>query len=66
MTVSNSPTTLLDSALAAQGTQQQVQVAVLKKAQEAITQEGQAMVQMLDQSGTQSAGTDRASLDVYA
>ena len=63
MTISNQPTTLLDSALQAQTTQQNAEVAVLKKAQDLAKQQGQQMVQLLEQSGLSADG---AKLDVYA
>ena len=57
----SSPTALLDSVLTAQTTRQEVDVQVLKKAQDALKQQGEAMVNMLEQAG---AVTDH--LDVYA
>jgi Putative motility protein len=66
MTVSNSPTSLLDSVLTAQATQQEVGVAVLKKAQDTMKQQGEAMVQMLEQAGAPAANTGKPLLDTYA
>jgi len=66
MTIANAPTSLLDSVLTAQTTRQDVGVAVLKKAQDAAKQEGQAMVQMLEQAGAQPAGEGKSLLDAYA
>jgi hypothetical protein len=63
MTISNQPTSLLDSVLKAQSTQQDVGVAVLKNAQDLVKQQGQAMVQLLEQS---SMPTDGSKLDSYA
>jgi hypothetical protein len=63
MTVSNQPTSLLDSVLQAQTTQQDAGVTVLKKAQDAVKQQGQAMVQLLEQSGVSADGSH---LDAYA
>ena len=51
MTISNGPSSLLDSVLNAQTTQQDIGVAVLKKAQDAMKQQGEAMVRMLEQAG---------------
>ena len=66
MTISNAPTSLLDSVLTAQTTQQDIGVAVLKKAQNAIKQQGEAMVQMLEQAGAQTPDTGKPLLDTYA
>jgi hypothetical protein len=63
MTISNQPSSLLDSVLQAQTTQQDAGVAVFKKAQDLVKQQGQAMMQLLEQSGM-SAGGSR--LDAYA
>ena len=63
MTISNSPTSLLASILTAQTAQQDADVAVLKKAQDVDKQEGQAMVNMLEQIGPQAVA---GHLDVYA
>jgi hypothetical protein len=51
---------LLDSVLNAESTRQEIGVAVLKKAQDAQTQEGEALIKMLETSGPP------ALLDVYA
>ena len=66
MTISNAPTSLLESVLTPQSTRQDVGVAVLKKAQDTMKQQGEAMVQMLEQAGAQSSGTAKSLLDVYA
>lgn len=63
MTIANQPLSLLDSVLTAQTTRQDIQVSVLKKAQDTAKQEGEALVQMLEQTGPQSNGK---LLDVYA
>ncbi len=57
-----SPTSLLDSTLIADTTRQDVGVALLKKAQDIQKFQGQALVQMLDQSAPLTDGR----LDVYA
>ena len=69
MTISNSATTLLDSALSAEGAQQDAQVSVLKKAQDMMKLEGSEMAQMLSQVGQvgiQPAGSGQPLLDAYA
>ncbi len=63
MTIPSQPMSLLDSILTAQSTRQDMQVAVLKKAQDAEKLQGEAMVRMLEQAGPQE--TERL-LDVYA
>jgi hypothetical protein len=66
MTIPSAPTSLLDSVLTAQSTRQDAGVAVLKKAQDAMKQEGEALVQMLEQVAAQPAGAGKPLLDVYA
>ena len=66
MTIANAPTSLLDSVLTAQTTRQDIGVTVLKKAQDAMKQQGEAMVQMLEQAGAQPTGDGKPLLDVYA
>ena len=66
MTISNAPTSLLDSVLTAQTTQQEIGIAVLKKAQDSVKQQGEAMVQMLEQAGTHTSGAGKPLLDTYA
>jgi len=66
MTISNAPTSLLDSVLTAQTTQQEIGVAVLKKAQDSMKQQGEAMVQMLEQAGPHTSGVGKPLLDTYA
>jgi hypothetical protein len=66
MTISNGPTSLLDSVLNAQTTRQDIGVAVLKKAEDAMKQQGEAMVQMLERAGAQPNSEAKPLLDVYA
>ena len=66
MTISNAPTSLLDSVLTAQTTQQDIGVAVLKKAQNIVKQQGDAMVQLLEQAGAQPVDAPQPVLDTYA
>jgi hypothetical protein len=66
MTISNAQTSLLDSVLAAQTTQQDIGVAVLKKAQDSMKQQGAALVQMLEQAGPQTPNAGGPLLDTYA
>jgi hypothetical protein len=63
MTVSNQPSSLLDSVLNAETNQQNVGVTVLKKAQDLVKQQGEAMVKLLEQSGVSADGS---KLDTYA
>ena len=56
-------TSLLDSVLNAQSTQVDMGVTVLKKAQDAAKQQGEAMVKMLEQT---SINPDGHHLDTYA
>jgi hypothetical protein len=63
MTITNQPSSLLDSVLQAESTQQDAGVAVLKKAQDMVKQQGQAMVQLLEQAGV---SPDGSKLDAYA
>ena len=63
MTVTNGPAmSLLDSVLSAQTTRQDVEVSVLKKAQDVAKQEGEALVKMLEQAAPPPTG----SFDAYA
>ena len=66
MTISNSTTSLLDSVLTAQTTQQDIGVTMLKKAQNAMKQQGEAMVQMIEQAGAQPTDTSKPLLDTHA
>ena len=61
---SQSTTNLLESVLKAQSTQSEIGVTMLKKAQDVETQQGQAMISMLEKSGATPA--DNGHLDVYA
>ena len=63
MTVSNQPSSLLDSVLNAETNQQNVGVTVLKKAQDQVKQQGQAIVKLLEQAGVSADGS---KLDTYA
>jgi hypothetical protein len=65
MTVTGQPAmSLLDSVLSAESTRVDVGVAVLKKAQDAGKQEGEAIVNLLEASG--GAPPAQAGLDVFA
>ena len=66
MTISSAPTSLLDSVLTAQTTQQDIGVSVLKKAQDTMKQQGDAMVQMLEQAGAQAPVAGKPLFDTYA
>lgn len=66
MTISNGPTSLVDSVLDAQTTQQEIGVSVLKKAQAAMKQQGQAIIQMLEEAGAQAPQSGQPLLDTYA
>jgi len=61
---SQSTTNLLESVLKAQSTQSEIGVTMLKKAQDVETQQGQALISMLEQAGATPA--DNGHLDVYA
>ena len=66
MTISGqSPISLLDSVLQAQTTQVNMGVTMLKKAQDTATQEGEALVKMLEQTSVASAAQGQL-LDTYA
>jgi hypothetical protein len=65
MTITGQPaSSLLDSVLSAQTTRADVGVAVLKKAQDAAKQQGEALVNLLEAAGAPPAS--ESSLDVYA
>ena len=55
MTISGNPTSLLDSVLTAQSVQTEIGVTMLKKAQDQITQHGEAMVRLLEEIPSSSA-----------
>jgi hypothetical protein len=57
---------LLDSVISAQTTRQDIGVAVLKKAQDATKQEGEALVQLLEQAAVPSQDVAGPLLDAYA
>ena len=64
MTISgSSPTSLLESNLKADETRQRISVETLKKAQDVMKQQGEAMVQVLEAAGQPHA---RHELDAYA
>ena len=64
MTISGEPArSLLDSVVNAQQGRKDVGVEVLKKAQDMVKQQGEAMVQMLEKS---AVSPDGRRLDVYA
>jgi hypothetical protein len=56
-------TSLLDSVLKAQTTSVEIGVRMLKKSQDAATQQGEALVQMIENSGPKENGR---LLDTYA
>ncbi len=68
MTISNQPTSLLDSVLTAQANRADYGVAVLKKAQNVEKQQGQAVIDMLEQAGAPAANppVSGSRLDAYA
>jgi putative motility protein YjfB-like len=66
MNISNAPTSLLDSVLTAQTTRQDIGVDVLKKAQDAMKSQGEAMVQMLEKSAVPVTDASHPVLDAYA
>lgn len=57
------PRSLLDSVLSAENTRVDINVAALKKSQDAEKQQGEAIVELLEMSGNPSA---RPSLNVFA
>ena len=61
--VGSSVTNLLDSALHAQAVQQDSDVGLLRKVQDLARQQGEAMVQVLEQAG---APVREGRLDTYA
>ena len=66
MNISGQPaTSLLDSVLTAQKTREDAGVTMLKKAQDVERQQGAALVQMLEQTGS-PAGNQGRLLDTYA
>ena len=64
MSITGQPAmSLLDSVLSAENTRVDVGVAVLKKAQDSMTQQGEAIVNLLEASGNPSGNS---GLDAYA
>ena len=64
MTISGSyGTTILDNLAGGEPTDAQVQVALLKKAQDQMKQQGEAMVRMIEQTAN---GSEQFRLDTYA
>jgi hypothetical protein len=63
MTISGQSMSLLDSVLSAEASRADYGVAVLKKAQNADQQQGEAMVQLLEQA---AAPVSEGKLDAYA
>lgn len=64
MSITGQPAmSLLDSALSVENTRVDAGVSVLKKAQDAMAQQGEAIVNLLEASGNPSA---HSSLDAYA
>ncbi len=67
MTISgSSPVSLFDSVLQAQAAREAAGVSVLKKAQAVMKQQGEAMVQMLEQAGECQSCEGSTRLDTYA
>ena len=62
----SSPVSLFDSVLQAQALRQEMGVSVLKKSQDVMKQQGEAMVQILEQAGQPSSGESGQMLDDYA
>ena len=62
----SSPVSLFDSVLQAQAMRQEMGVSVLKKSQDVMKQQGEAMVQILEQAGQPSSGESGQMLDDYA
>jgi hypothetical protein len=63
MTISNQPASLLESVLQAQATRADISISMLEKAQDLETQQGAAMVDMLEKSVPPVSGQ---YLDTYA
>jgi hypothetical protein len=66
MTISSTPTSLLDSVIKAQTDRQEFGVAVLKKAQDTLKQEGEAMVEMLEQTVVSPTDAGKPLFEAYA
>lgn len=67
MTISgSSPLSLFDSVLQAQASREAAGVSLLKKSQDVMKQQGEAMVQMLEQAGDCQSCESGSKLDTYA
>lgn len=66
MTISNRPTSLLDSVLDAQTTRQEIDVSMLRKAMDTMKQQGEAELQLIEQAGVQPASSGGSGLNVLA
>ncbi len=67
MNVSGSgPASLFDSVLQAQALREEIGVRLLKKSQDVATQQGEAMVQLLEQAGQPLSRESGQLLDTYA
>lgn len=67
MNISGSaPVSLFDSVLQAQAMREQMGVSLLKKSQDVMKQQGEAMVQLLEQAGQCTSCENGTKLDAYA
>ena len=66
MSISGSGTSLLQSVLDTQSTRVESEVALLKKAQTLLKQQGHAMIDVLEQAGTCQGKDQGRLLDAYA
>ena len=57
---------LFDSVLQTQAMRQEMGVSLLKKSQDVMKQQGEAMVQILEQAGQSSSSESGHTLDAYA
>ena len=62
----SSPVSLFDSVLQAQALREETGVRLLKKSQDVATQQGEAMVQLLEQAGQIASSESGRMLDTYA
>lgn len=62
----SSPVSLFDSVLQAQAMREQMGVSLLKKSQDVMKQQGEAMVQLLEQAGQVQDAESGHTLDTYA
>ncbi len=60
------PASLFDSVLQAQALREQMGVSLLKKSQDVMKQQGEAMVQLLEQAGQVQDAENGHTLDAYA